>query len=601
MTMMISKFHKLIQSRLLWGVFLVVIVFSFVIWGMIWPSDLDEAERANAAGLLAGEPVPHGEFRSAYLSTSMARALNMGRDVEYTPESEALLRRLSWQRLATLREARKLGITATEEELIGAIRANFAETNGVYNRQRYQAFLQNMLQPMGFTAGQFEQHVREEITIQKLASLIGRQAHVTPLEIRQTFDTLLDEFTAEYATVRPADVEAEVEATEADARQLFEANPTAFTLPEQREVSYAAFPVADYVDESMEIAEDEILDYYELHIEEYTTQETDTNGQPREVVADMDEVQDEIVKALRRAAAIEKADAAATELAFRAIPDRDGTVPEFAAEAEKSRRPAHKPAPFSRFDTPVADAGAAFTATAFELELDAFDRVSAPVRGQDNLYVIYLERVIPERVPAFEEIQDRAMTAARQNAVGEKMAAKAAAVKAAAEAGLAAGQTFGETVTALGLASAFAPPCTGLSGSSSTNPVVAALVQAVVSYNQGEVLEPVPFAEGMIVAHLQQRTPADPASFDSYRTEIAEAIRNRRAQGLFRDWQAALLDPALFTDLQRPAESYDDQEEGADEEVDLEEESAGTDGDQSPANTTDQETPDLETAPAETM
>lgn len=49
MTMMISKFHQLIQSRLLWGAFLIVIVFSFVIWGMVWPSDVDEAERQNAA------------------------------------------------------------------------------------------------------------------------------------------------------------------------------------------------------------------------------------------------------------------------------------------------------------------------------------------------------------------------------------------------------------------------------------------------------------------------------------------------------------------------------------------------------------------------
>ena len=47
MAMMISKFHKLIQSRLLWGAFLVIIVFSCVIWGLVWPSDLKKAEQAN--------------------------------------------------------------------------------------------------------------------------------------------------------------------------------------------------------------------------------------------------------------------------------------------------------------------------------------------------------------------------------------------------------------------------------------------------------------------------------------------------------------------------------------------------------------------------
>ena len=48
MAMMISKFHRLIQSRLLWGAFLVIIVFSFVIWGMVWPSQIKDMDKANA-------------------------------------------------------------------------------------------------------------------------------------------------------------------------------------------------------------------------------------------------------------------------------------------------------------------------------------------------------------------------------------------------------------------------------------------------------------------------------------------------------------------------------------------------------------------------
>lgn len=564
MTMMISKFHKLIQSRILWGAFLVIIVFSFVIWGMVWPSDLEKAEQANAAGMLDGEPVTHGEFRSAYLSTYLARALALGREVQSTPETDAILRRLSWQRLATLREVAKLGIVATEEELVGAIRGNFADTNGVYNPQQYQAFLQTAIRPLGFTAAQFEQHLREEIQIQKMANLIGRQAHVTPLEIRRTFETLLDEFTVEYAILRAEDVEKDVSVSEEDARKLYDEDPAAFTIPEQREISYAAFPIADYQDDSAEVSEDDILDYYELHIEDYTTQETGTNGQPREVVADLDEVEDGIVKALRREAALEKADAAATELAFRAIPDRDGTVPDFAAEVETSGRQAQKLAPFSRFEVPVEDAGAAFAAAAFELEPNAFDRVSAPVAGQDNVYVLYLEKEIADRVPAFDEAKDRVLAAANQKAVIDALTAKAAAVKEAAVEGLAAGQSFAKAVSGTGADVATAEPFTGLSGSSSTNAAIQALVQAVVSFNQGEVADPVASDDGLIVAYLKARTPADPATFDSYQPEIASAIRSRRGQGLFRDWQAGLLAPGRFTDLQRPT-ATDEQEEAGDE------------------------------------
>ena len=569
MAMMISKFHKLIQSRLLWGTFLVVIVFSFVIWGMVWPSDLDQAEQANAAGSLDGAPVSHGEFRAAYLNTYLARALTLGREIQSTPESDAILRQLSWQRLATLREANQMGIAATDDEVRGAIRANFAETNGVFDPARYQAFLQNLIRPLGFSTAQFEQYLREEIQIQKMASLIGRQAQVTPLEIRRTFDTLLDTFAVEYVFVGPADVEQDVKVADADVRGLFDEDPAAFTIPEQREISYAAFPVADYLDETLEISDEDVQDYYELRIEDYTTTETDTNGQPREVVADLDAVRAGIVAALRRQAALEQADAAAAELAFRAIPDRDGTVPEFAAEADKAGRPAQKLAPFARFSVPLEDGGAAVAAAAFELEPNAYDRVSAPIAGTDHVYVLYLEKIHEPRVPAFEEVADQVREVARQKAEAAALAARGTAIQEAAAAGLADGKTFKQAVAATGVAVQTTEPFTGLSGSSATNEVVQTLVQAVVSYNPGEVTDPVPHADGLVVAYVKARTAADPATFDSYQAEIAAAIRNRRGQGLFRDWQAALLAPERFTDFQRLA---DDAGEG--EDADFEEEAA---------------------------
>ena len=571
MTMMISKFHKLIQSRLLWGAFLIIIVFSFVIWGMVWPSKYNQMDKANAAGTLDGQPVTAGEYRAAYLNVYLARALALGREVQSTPASDAVLRKLSWQRLATLREANKLGIVAAEPELVGAIRSNFAETNGTFDPARYQAFLQNVIRPLGFTTAQFEQHLREEIQIQKLAHLIGRQAMVTPLEVHRTFDTLMDTFAVDYVFVEPADVEKDVKVSDEDVRQLYDADPAAFTVPEQREISYAAFPAADYFDAALEIADEDVQDYYELHIDDYTTTETDTNGQPREVVADLDAVRDGIVAALRRQAAFDKADAAASELAYRALPDREGTVPEFAAEAEKAGHPAQKLAPFSRFEVPLEDGGAAFAAAAFELAPNSYDRVSSTVAGTDAVYVLYLENVVEPRVPAFEEVAAKVREAARQKALANALSARGLAVQQAAAAGIAAGKTFADAVAGTGAKVRSVPPFTGMSGTTSSNEVVQALVQAVVSYNQGEVTDPLPYGDGVLVAYVKTRTPADPATFDAYQAEIASAIRTRRGQGLFRDWQAALLSPDRFTDNQRLAE---EQAESGDDETVPDDESA---------------------------
>jgi len=569
MTMMISKFHKLIQSRILWGVFLIVIVFSFVIWGMVWPDAPNEGN-GNAAGMLNGEPVSHAEYRAAYLSTYMARALTLGREVTATPKSDQILRMLSWQRLATLREAARIGVVTTDQELIGAIRGNFKDENGAYSPERYQAFLQSIIGPMGFSTAQFENHIREEIITQKMATLIGRQATVTPLEIERTFETLMDSFTVEYATVSIEEVEKGVKITQKDAKAAYEADPTLFTIPEQRKVVYAAFPIADYADEDTEISEDDILDYYDLHIEEYTTEEENEDGSPRQEVADLETVREEIVDALRLEVTLEKVDEAASALTFRAIPDRDGIIPDFAIEVKKSDLTVKTLPPFSSFELPLEDAGMAFVAMTFELDANPYDRVSAPVMGKENAYVIYLEEVIEPRVPDFKEAQEQAESVAKQKALVEAVQAKASEVQEAAIEGLAKGKTFTEAVKGQDVAVAIEEEFTGLSGSSSTNLAVQALVQAVVSYNQGEVTDPILAEESLLVAYIQARTPADPASFDAYQGEIASTIRNRRAQGLFRDWQASLLSPEHFTDLQRPIADPDDLEDEYDDEIDVE-------------------------------
>lgn len=171
----------------------------------------DDGEKQDVirpfVGILDGAAVPAAEYRAAYNRTYLARALQLGRKVDSTPESESRMRELSWMRLATLREAANLGIGATDEELKDAIQSNFAETNGVSSSDRYNAFIATTIKPLGFSAVEYEQHLRDEITIEKLRGRIGRLAHVTPLEIQGVVETMLDRFTVEYVVVRGADVD----------------------------------------------------------------------------------------------------------------------------------------------------------------------------------------------------------------------------------------------------------------------------------------------------------------------------------------------------------------------------------------------------------
>ena len=563
MTMMISRFHRLIQSRLVWGVILIMIVFSFVIWGMVWPSKQDRQDQARGAGTLNGETISFGEFDAAYRSAYLARALTEGRDMS-APGSDVALRKMTWQRLATLREATQLGLTASDEELVHAIRSNFADTNNIYHPQHYQLFLENFVRPLNYSTAQFERHIREEIVLQKLALLIGRQAFVTPLEVQRTMDTLLDTFHVEYVRLTAEDAAKEVKVTAADARKLFEAAPEAFLLPEQRRVAYVAIPIVDYVDTTSVPEDAAIQDYYELHIHDFVTTEPTEEDEPREVIADLNDVRDDIIQALQRDHAINQAEAKAAALALQSIPDRDGIVPDFADEAKKFELTPTSLPPFELTAKPVAEDGPLFAAATFELELNPYDRLSAPIIGQNHIYLIYLESIHAPRIPDFAEVAEQAKELARTKAIQEALADRAQDIQKAAQAGLAAGQTFADALREQPVAVATVEPFSGLTGASSTNEIVLELVQEVVTYNAGEVTDPIRVADDVLVAYIAQREPPDPTTWDGYRDEIAATLRGHRAQMLFADWQTALLAPNRFTDLLSFPTAEDDGEEESD-------------------------------------
>ena len=569
MTMMISKFHRLIQSRLLWGAFLVVIIFSFVIWGMMPGATRGGGDdpRSRAAGELGGEEISFDDYNAAYHSAYLGQALQYGRDLPAGADREQQLRRAAWLRLATLREAARLGVAATDDELVAAIRANFSGENG-YNPQYYDMFAQNNLASLGYTKAQFERHLREEITMQKLALLIGRQAVVTPLELQRTFSTLMDTFTVDYAVVEPAPLEKDLNVTEEDARALFDEDPAAFTLPEMRDVSYVAFPVADFASAPAEPpSEDALLDYYEAHIADYTSTVTDDEGKESQSVADFDEVKDSIAAALALEDARETARSAAAEFYYSLLPGGDDPrLPDLAEKAAAAGREPQSLTNLRRTASPVADAGWRLAAEAFELGLDVYDRAGAPFDGADAVYVLYLDGIHEPRVPAFDEVKDDALAAAKQKALAAAMNDKADFVKAAAETGIAEGKSLKAALKGSGVRTVAAPAFTGLEATSSTNAAVRALVQTVVACNAGDVTDPVSSPEGLLVAHVKARQAADPALFESYSAEMANVIRGRRAQELFAEWQNSLLDEANFTDFRTAASDYDyDDEEGEEE------------------------------------
>jgi peptidyl-prolyl cis-trans isomerase D len=145
------------------------------------PSSLDIAQ-------VNGEVITQREFALHY-----QRELERYREMfkgSLTPELEknlnlrgSLLEQLIEKRLV-LQEARHLGLAATDEDLMTAIaQVPDFQVNGRFNKDRYL----QLLRASRINPGQFEDEQREQLTIQRLYSMLVHAVHVTEAEVRDRY------------------------------------------------------------------------------------------------------------------------------------------------------------------------------------------------------------------------------------------------------------------------------------------------------------------------------------------------------------------------------------------------------------------------------
>lgn len=577
--MMISKFHRLIQSRVLWAGFLIVIVFSFVIWGTQMPSQSRAAAEANAAGKMNGKIVSRDEFRQAYFNSYMSAVLAVGRPFTITGEMDEQLRVSAWRRLISLKEAARLGLAAGDDEVLATIQGHSGfSADGRFNPARYTAFVQNFLAPLGFTEVQFEEHVREEIALQKLNYMVQQTVLVAPYEINRTFRSLSDVFSVQYVALSESNFADEVSISKEDAYSFFLADPQAFKIPDQVKVQFVSIPAAPYLAEVTNlVTEDDALEYYDTHIDEYavtnlvtmvvtnlvypTNDLTSVTNEVVEVETNQittltfDQVKTNIFEILTWEAAKGRAAEVATDFVVTLAPDREGNAPTFDEAAAKFSLAVTNAGPFAlREELDGIDAGLLFNRAAFSLNRNPEEYFSDAVVGASNVYVIGLLEKIEARVPEFDEVQDEVTEAARLKALSETLAKKAQEIRDAAEKAVEGEKTFASALKPYGLEPVDSGEFTA-STVSETNLYSEVLLRGVLARNQGEISGLLPTEEGeVLIAYVAKRTPGSTASLDGLRPQIEDSVRRQRSRVLFENWQEGLLKAAAFEDRSKPVE-----------------------------------------------
>ena len=575
MAMLISKFHRLIQSRLLWGTFLVIIIFSFVIWGTVNTGSSRNAQQVPSEGTLNGKPVLPEEFRQAYFNSRLEFALMTGRPLVVTPAVEKELRQTAWRRITAQREARRMGLKASDLEVLAAIQQQpMFQADGKFSQAKYDAFVQRVLGNFGATEQQFEDYLRDELVLQKLRGAISQTLLIPPADLQRSLSAVCDQFTLDYAVATPASVTGTVQVTPLEARAYFASHTNDFVVPEKVSVSLVELPASNYLAQA-QVTDEEAMNYYNEHLDRYSKSvvtnapSIGTNPPARvsqTVTQPFDEVKSNLVEQLKMAAAREKAADAAAEFVNSLVPDRKGQALTFAQAAAKAKLAIRTAGPFTKDETiPGISAGPAFNQAAFKLHEAAGERFSDPIPGHEGIYVLHLEQRIPARVPGFEEIAARATDVAREAAVRIALEKKAQAAREAAIKAAAGGQAFALALQPLGLT---ALTITGafINVAANTNAYLETLLQGAMMHNVDEITDVLTADDGsLLVARVAQRQPADAPTLAALAPQVTTTLARQRSRALNAAYEDHLLQQAQFRDRKAAAAAATVEDEGAGE------------------------------------
>lgn len=539
MAMMIGKFHKMIQSKVVWYIVLGVIVVTFVFWGIgsTMSQNSASAQKAPPVGSLFGKDVSREDYAASMQNVQIWYILTSGRMPGQ--EMAAAMQEQAWVQLAMLRKAEAENIGASKQEVADQIMRLpiFFGQTGVFDRATYEA----RLGQIGMVKSQVDAAVRDQVVIRKLMAGSLQASLVTPDELERAYHLYTDRLVFEYAVLPREQIAETVSVTREEAEAFFADNRERFRMPAKVSVSYVEFPVADYLDQ-VEIEEGLTQQWYNQNMELYRIEST--NDSVGVEYKSFEEVEDEVTEQVREILARNKAVETATALVADIAPKGRNEQPDFAGAVAAAGLVIKKlPSVGPRSELPGIDPTAQFKRAALRLQDDQYSSFSDAVPGKDTVYVLSLDQRYESFLPEFELVEDDVMEATKAQAVNEALADRSLEVRDTLAVVLEGGKSFKEAVAPLGLTVHTTEEFD--MSTSSDDEYADQLIATGIDAEEGELCTPVPVADGVLFSYLAQRIVSDPElGMAAVREELVDALGSVQSRRLAESWTAALMEEA---------------------------------------------------------
>lgn len=482
---MVSLIRKYQQGLMLFVTVIIIVCFVWFYNG----TRMDQIGSDRVATVY-GRGVTIAEFQRASRKFEVCQQLNLrellmslagrARSMEEARENFVL------NTLILRHEADQLGIVATDDEVIAAIQQlPLFQTNGAYDSNKYNEFVQKSLAPKGFSADQLEELVRDQTRLQKLQAIVGATVPAPAAEVRTTFEMRNRKTELSFVKLELAEFLAAAQAPDEDVKKAFEEQKETLKSEEKRKVRFAAFSVVDGEKPLVGKERVEALGKLADQAQEFAIAMTAKDAKIDEVAAKFGVTQVE--------------------------------SPEFTA-AESPKELGNSP----------QIAQAAFKLTEQEPNSD-------PVTTDSGYYVLQLAGVSPARPLTFEEAQPKLAEQLKQERAQEAMELKATEIRNKVAAELKAGKSFVDAATAAG-AKAEVFPAFSLMQPNMSAPNAMELIRTSIDMSEGQLSDLVRTGSGGLILHIDKRVAADEAQFEKERVMISENVSRVRRETAFQDW-----------------------------------------------------------------
>ncbi len=287
------------QRPILW-VILVVIIITFV-WFYGRGGDVfSNSRQAEQVGKIGDKIITQEDLNHAIRGAMIYMKVFLRYPPELMPNGD-VLKQEGWRRIVEINQAEKDGITVSKDEVRNAIEKLVFGKAGSFNAVAYNNFVHKIAGAM--TPREFENHIREELMIEKVKRYLSSAVIITDDDLKQAYDVNNTLVKIAYVPFYYTNFFKGQTAATNEIEEFFYTNQENFRVPQQVDI---AFAVVKALPEKVVIEDAELQEYYDENKDKFAiTNDVDSATGEVSEFKSFEKVKSEIKKELIEQRAIE--------------------------------------------------------------------------------------------------------------------------------------------------------------------------------------------------------------------------------------------------------------------------------------------------------